>query len=993
MKAEVNLLTVELIAQDAGLVETRMALSKRIRSLQVFQELYERILVAKDRAEIYQAIVELLLDIGFDRVVIFRREEEAYRAIACNGYTSRARMASLPSPSFAPLLEAHQGVLINGANRQQFPYAFEEELEVHFFIAAHFLLERDPRQGHILLAGNMTETTIRRPRLGDTDLRLLQTLAGQIAIAIENLAYYQRLRHSEQKYRLLYENSVEGIFQITPQGRFLSLNPAMARLLGYSDPAEVLAATEDSGRLRDVIAEEFAELSHRLEKSGEISGVETTIRDQRGDLRHISVSARSVRQPGGQLLHFEGSAADIGERVAAREMTAARIAAEAANQAKSQFLARMSHEIRTPMNGVIGMTDLLLDTQLDPTQRYYAETVRTCGRSLLALINDILDFSKIEAGKLELEHISFDIRQLLDELIDMMAGRAGEKGLELVCGAAPEVPTILTGDPVRLQQILVNLVGNAVKFTNAGEIGVTVGCLGSRDDNRVLLRFTVRDSGIGIPESKKEHLFDSFTQVDSSSTRLFGGTGLGLAICRQLAGLMGGEIGVESVAGRGSEFFVTLPFDRPDDVHQPFPSGPNLAGKRLLLVDRSAANLELLSGQLSAWGAKVTALSGGIEALGAALAAARAGKSYSAALLAGETTDLAGMTLATMLRKSRETARLKVVVMAARGNGEGKPETSDKGVVHLPKPIRHGGMLSCLLALFARRRDQEQPPGEEEEACSFERRRRKRLLLVEDNLINQQVVCGMLAKLGFRPPDVAGNGAEALALLGRQSYDLLLMDIEMPVLDGIATTTRIREGGSDCRRVPIIALTAHALKSDVQRSREAGMNDFLTKPIIPEVLEKVLDRWLFAVENDGREEWPVADSDPGGHQDPGQGFEQLATFDRNALHQGLSGDRELFAEILITYLNRLPQQLSSLGALAAAGEYREVGRLAHALKGSSVSVGALRLHHLLKSLEAAATTGASLAPWLPPIKSEGERLLAVLGEVVGAENGKGPVLS
>jgi len=793
LRAEVNLLTAELIAQDAGLIETRMALSQRTRSLQVFQELYERILVAKDRAEIYQAIVELLLDIGFDRVAIFRREGGDYRAIACNGYTSKARIASLASPSFAPLLEAHQTLLVNGANRHQFSHAFEEELEVNFFIAAHFLLERDPRQGHILFAGNMTETTIRRPRLGETDLRLLQTLAGQIAIAVENLAYYERLRSSEQKYRLLYENSVEGIFQITPQGRFISLNPAMARLLGYDAPAEVLAATEESGRLRDVIAEEFADLSHRLEQSGEISGVETAIRDQRGELRHLSVSARSVRGRGGRILHFEGSAADIGERVAAREMTAARFAAEAANHAKSEFLARMSHEIRTPMNGVIGMTDLLLDTGLDSTQRYYAETVRTCGRSLLALINDILDFSKIEAGKLELEHISFDPRKLLDELIDMMAVRAAEKGRELVCGATPEVPAILTGDPVRLQQILVNLVGNALKFTSAGEVSLAVQCLDCRD-NRVSLRFAVKDSGIGIPESKKEHLFDSFTQVDSSNTRLFGGTGLGLAICRQLVALMGGAIGVESVLGRGSEFFVTLPFGVPHGLDQVTPSGPNVNGKRLLVVDRSIANLELLSAQLTAWGAKVTAFSGGIEALGAALQTARTGKSYSGVLIAGETADLDGTAFAAMLRKNRETARLKVVVMAARGNGEGDSESSSKGVVHLPKPIRHGELLSCLSALFARRRDQEHLAGEEGEASFVEQRRGKRLLLVEDNLINQQVVCGMLAKLGFCPPDVAGNGAEALVLLGRQSYDLVLMD---------CSRSKAMAGGN-CRQPPAV---------------------------------------------------------------------------------------------------------------------------------------------------------------------------------------------
>lgn len=975
LQAEVNLLTAELVAQDASLVETRMALAKRTRSLEVFQELYERILVAKDRGEIYQAIVELLLDIGFDRVVIFRREGEGYRAIACNGYTSTARMPSLPSPYFASMLEERLGLLVNGANRHHFSPAFEEGLEVRFFIAAPFQLERDPGQRHILLAGNMTETTIRRPRLNETDLRLLQTLAGQIAIAVDNLGYYQRLRLSEQKYRLLYENSVEGIFQITPEGRFLDLNPAMARLLGYGDPAEVLAATEENGRLRDVIAEEFAALSRRLEQSGEISGVETSIRDQHGNLRAIAVSARSVRDREGRLLYFEGSAADIGERLAVREMAAARVVAEAASRAKSEFLARMSHEIRTPMNGVIGMTDLLLDTSLDATQRYYAETVRTCGRSLLALINDILDFSKIEAGKLELERIPFGLRPLLDDLVHMLEGRAAEKGLELVCGAAPEVPPALIGDPVRLQQILVNLVGNALKFTSQGEVIVSVACLRC-EESRVLLRFSVKDSGIGIPEAKKEHLFDSFTQVDSSSTRIFGGTGLGLAICRQLAQLMGGSIGVASVFGQGSEFFVNLPFECPPDRGGAVEIGPRLAGKRLLVVDRSIANLALLSSQLVAWGAKVTSLAGGIEALGLALQAAKKGRGYNGVLCAGETADLDGATFAAMLRKNRETARLKVVVMTARGRDEGETGGTGKGFSFLAKPVCHGELLACVTTLFAGRRDSGQAE-EEGVELPIARRRGKRLLLVEDNCINQQVVCGMLAKLGFDAPDVAGNGAEALELLGKGDYHLVLMDLEMPVLDGIAATKKIRTSLADDRRLPIIALTAHALKSDVERSREAGMNDFLTKPIVPEVLAKVLDRWLQVADHrDAGGEAVEAAFAPPPLEDDG---EEPASFDHLVLLHSLNGDRELIAEVLATYRQRLPQQLAALRSSAAAGERHQVGRLAHALKGSSASVGALRLHRLLQQLESAASSGKNLDPWFHPIAAEGERLLALLG--------------
>jgi Amt family ammonium transporter len=989
LREEVNQLTAELVVQDASLVETRMVLSKRTRSLQVFQELYERILVARDRGEIYQAIVELLLDIGFDRVAIFAGEGEKYRVIACNGYTSKARMAALPSPSFAPLLEEKRGLLVNGINRHDFPYPYEEDLEVRFFIAAHFLLGTDPRRPHILLAGNMTETTIRRPRLTETDLRILQTLAGQITIAVENLGYYERLRQSEQKYRLLYENSVEGIFQITPEGRFLGLNPAMARLLGYSDPAMVLAATEESGRLRDVTAEEFAVLSRRLEQSGEISGVETSIRDHHGNLRWIAVSGRSVRDAAGKLLYFEGSAADIGERIAAREMAAARVAAEAANHAKSEFLARMSHEIRTPMNGVIGMTELLLDTTLDPSQRYYAETVRTCGRSLLALINDILDFSRIEAGKLELERLPFDLRQLLDDLIHMMEGRAVEKGLELVCAASPQVPGTVVGDPVRLQQILVNLVGNALKFTTAGEITVTVGCLRDEDD-RVLLRFSVKDSGIGIPEDKREHLFDRFTQVDTSSTRRFGGSGLGLAICRQLAGLMGGSIGVASVLGQGSDFFVTLPFGRSPEPLQSSPGEPILARKRVLVVDRSAASLAMLTAQLTAWGAKVTAVASGIEALGLALQAARIGKDYGGALIAEETADLRGEILATMLRKNGATSRLKIVLMAARARGERRSGIDGTGFFGLVKPICHGELVSCASSLFARKGDRNQDAEDEETPRPAVQRQGKRILLVEDNTINQQVVCGMLAKLGYDAPDVAGDGTEALARLAQARYDLVLMDIEMPVLDGITAARRIRGEFAQGRRLPIVALTAHALKSDVERCREAGMNDFLSKPIVVEALASVLDRLLFAsaAEENGESCAGTYAFPP--VKDNAEQSSGVVSFDRQALENGLSCDRDLIDEILATYLQRLPQQVTAISTSAAADQHREVACLAHALKGSSGSVGALRLAHLLQRLEAAAIRQAPLQPLVAPLAVEAEKLQLLLRNALAGQGGEGP---
>jgi CheY-like chemotaxis protein len=569
-----------------------------------------------------------------------------------------------------------------------------------------------------------------------------------------------------------------------------------------------------------------------------------------------------------------------------------------------------------------------------------------------------------------------------------MEGRVVEKGLELVCGASPRVPMAVVGDPVRLQQILVNLVGNAVKFTREGEVTVTVECLHCEDD-QVLLRFSVKDSGIGIPEDKQEYLFDSFTQVDSSSTRRFGGSGLGLAICRQLAELMGGGIEVASVLGQGSDFSVTLPFGRSPKTLESFPAEPALAKKRLLLVDRSATALAMLVAQLTAWGAKVTAVTSGIEALGLALQAAKVGKGFSGVLIAEETSDLRGAALATMLRKNSATSRLKLVLMAARARAESHASLESTGFFGLTKPIRHGELVPCVTALFSRKRDKSQDAEDEETPRSAILRQRKRILLVEDNTINQQVVCGMLAKLGYDAPDVAGDGAEALVRLAQARYDLVLMDIEMPVLDGITAARRIRSELADSRRLPIVALTAHALKSDVERCREAGMNDFLTKPIVVEALVKILDRWLFAASADDPGEGLAERQEYLLLGDGGELSPAVVSFNRDALGNGLAGDHEIIAEILATYLQRLPQQLTAISTSAAADHHREVAGLAHALKGSSGSIGALRLAHLLQRLETAAMQQAPLQSLVIPLAEEAEKLQLLLRDALAVQGDGG----
>jgi two-component system, sensor histidine kinase and response regulator len=980
LKAEMNRITAEFVRQDADLVETRMALTKGTRSLQVFQELYERILVAKDRSEIYRVTVLLLLEIGFDRVAIFRKEGEGYQVIASNGYTSREVADHLPSPSFAPLVEQQGGLLVNGRNRATFPYTYETELDVRYFIAVHFFLDPGSRISHILMAGNRTEVTVRRPRLTETDLRVLKTLAGQISIAVENIGYFERLRASEQKYRLLYENSVEGIFQITPAGRFLSLNPTMARLLGYKDTAEVLAAIDDAGRLLHVVAGEFAALCRQVVETGTILGVETTIENRHGQRCWVSISARCVRDERGEVAYFEGSAVDITEKVRAKELTSARLAAEAASRAKSEFLANMSHEIRTPMNGVIGMTDLLLDTHLDDTQRYYAHTVQTCGKSLLAIINDILDFSKIEAGKLELETIAFDLRDLLDDIARMMHVRAGEKDIELVCWPAPEIPSALKGDPGRLRQILVNLVGNAVKFTAAGEILVRVTQI-ARAGKEICLHFVVKDTGIGIPCSKQAFLFDSFTQADSSNTRVFGGTGLGLAISRQLVALMGGEIGVNSIEGQGSEFWFTVKLGKQRRTESlPF-SRRDLQGHKVLVVEKNLNSGEALAGQLRYWGAEVTTSTSGLEAFGLATRAAREGKGFAIIFTALVTADLDGLSLAAMF--ARETAASAAKVVLIRGRNEDAALSKEYNLAaSLAKPIHYRELLSCLSLLLFQGREHGpeeklpdiplSPGGDGNDA---------RILLVEDNLINQQIERAILQKLGIGQVDVAENGAEALVLLERKRYDLVLMDIQMPVMDGIEATRRIRAepalGGSD---LPIVALTAHAMKSDVQRCRKAGMNDFITKPVVPEMLVRTLNKWLphLVVRRDEANAASERATAGPVYLRAGNNSDNLPVFDQRVLQRGLDGNTLLIKQILATYLLRLPGQIEEIQAMSLTRRVHEIGRLAHSLKGSSGSIGAIQLQHLLEKLEVAAQTEEPLQPIINAITREGRKLAEIL---------------
>ena len=779
----------------------------------------------------------------------------------------------------------------------------------------------------------------------------------------------KELAKSEKKFRIILDSAPDAMVISDREGIIQIVNNQTELLLGYTrkeligQKVELLVPDHTVGRhpkLREGFYEET-----EIRKMGHTPDL--AAKHKNGDLIPVDISLSPIIVDDEH--YILAVVHDVTEqKIAEKEIIAARTAAEDATQSKSDFLANMSHEIRTPMNAIIGMAHLALQTDLTTKQLNYISKIQSSSHALLGIINDILDFSKIEAGKLDMESVEFVLEDVLESVSHLSTQKAEEKGLELLFNTDLELPQTLVGDPLRLGQILINLTNNAVKFTEKGELVVSTEIVKKTAGN-IVLRFKVKDTGIGMTSEQSSRLFQAFTQADTSTTRKYGGTGLGLAISKQLATMMGGEIGVESEPGKGSTFFFTAEFGlKKEGVQRQFTPGPDLRHMRVLVVDDNASSREILQGILESFSFEVTLAATAEEGL-AELAAAAQDKPFELVLMDWKMPGMDGIEASRKIKADKHIAKLPTIIMVtAYGREEIMKQAEDVGLEgFLIKPVSQSTLYDTILHAFGKdvKRVSRASLRKDQVDEMTSQIRGAKVLLVEDNEINQEVASEILRIAGL-VVSIANDGSEAVAAVKNETFDAVLMDIQMPVMDGYEATRAIRTDPS-MKDLPIIAMTANVMAGDAEKSLAAGMNVHVGKPIDPTELFSALAKWI----KPGESELPKPRETPSGHAEAATTeFPDLPGIDTQSGLTRIGGNRTLYRRLLAKFRDNQGQAPEAIMAALEGGDRELAERLVHTLKGVSGNVGAETLHGKAQSLEAAIKEGRAWKRQLSAVTKE-----------------------
>jgi len=776
------------------------------------------------------------------------------------------------------------------------------------------------------------------------------------------------LNSSEERFHLLSALLPIGVFYCDAFGYFLYVNRRWQEITGSSaedclgDGWKSIIDTEHSERV-------LAEWSVR--RNGPFV-TEFSITTPSKDRRWVRFRSEAIRDRRGTLIGHAGTLEDITHtRQTEADLAKARDEALNAARLKAAFLANMSHEIRTPMNGVIGMSNLLLDTPLNTEQRDYAETIHSSSESLLTILNDILDLSKIEAGKLTFEVLNFNLRDLVESTLELLAVRAQSKGIELGCLLPTELPVRLCGDPSRLRQVLMNLVGNAIKFTERGEVFVSVR-VAEETSCEASFRFEVRDTGIGLPPEARQRLFQAFSQADDSTARKYGGTGLGLTISKQLVHCMQGDIGLESIVGEGSTFWFTARLRKQSPAETPA-NAPDFANVQVLVVDDNATNRQVVQEHLKAWRMSYQSVASGSEAIAVLRSAAELGTPYHLAILDMLMPGMDGLELARAIKSSPTLVNTRLILLTSLHRRVETDVLVQAGIDdHLMKPVRQSRLFDAIARIVGSGLAQPRKPEarKRKDGCQTSPLHKPRILLADDSAVNRKVALGQLQQLQYAA-DAVTNGREVLAALESAEYDILLMDVEMPELNGLETTRQIRiaeREGKFPRQEPmhIIAMTARAMAEDRADCFLAGMNDYLSKPVRPDVLLAALQKWNPTGSQEilgtpSNEEPLDAASQRTPENDPGNDMTPTTTeapVDVRRLTRVAADDPQEVRELSAFYIEQAQAMLSDLTIALQSANAPAVREIAHKFAGSSATCGMTLMTRRLRSIEAESAAGA-----------------------------------